>query len=473
MAEDPDIQQKADELLSLARADPNACLSNIIICMYNSCTFLTAFIQDKGEEGWSARVVDDNGDPLLEEADQQKIEETFANAPWLADILMNPGTAMPKRKRRGFSQKGGAPKLPKLAVTGTTVKGISALGFGITGADVSLDKMFQKLLDSTSQADELFTKISMESPGFLKLIYDHPGIPMPGFPAIMIPLPPLVLLAVKVIDSIRLSTALAGEKNTALTVLILLEELLTGQWRQMLLTSLGFISPTGVAAGVILKYIVNAWVLINPELRDDIARDMYKATKSLLIGFLLWAGTTLPPTAVKIPMKLVLKQFTDLVANAEEKIHQLEETASRPLKPIGKKLQFTGVDLDKFKSLTIEDIQNLQSFAQWDLLVCTQEFQDILKSIEQNPILRLLVELLNVPTLPEDTYKICHTDKFISLEERIEEAFTPIIVDDPTAEEGGQKGGGNGASKRYRKTRGRRGLKARGGRATRKASIWH
>jgi hypothetical protein len=140
------------------------------------------------------------------------------------------------------------------------------------------------------------------------------------------------------------------------------------------------------------------------------------------------------------------------------------------------------MDLSKIKSLTIEDIQNLQSFAQWDLLVCTKEFQDILKSIEQNPILRLIVELLNVPTMPADKYRVCGPEPYPSLEDKIQEALTPQVVntedglDDPGQVGGGTGGGGESKatlirSRRYKKSR-RAAGRGRRGRATRKASIW-
>ena len=116
-----------------------------------------------------------------------------------------------------------------------------------------------------------------------------------------VPRKPVVMLLVALIDSFRISAALAGYKNSLLTLLVLFQELVTGQWRQMIMTAVGLISPMGVAVGVVGKYIINAWMLINPTLRDELLRDMYKGSKSFLIGFLLWATSNLPPAVVKIP----------------------------------------------------------------------------------------------------------------------------------------------------------------------------
>jgi hypothetical protein len=235
------------------------------------------------------------------------------------------------------------------------------------------------------------------------------------------------------LDSFRLSRALSGHKDISLTLVVLLEELVTGQWRQMLLTAAGFISPSGVAIGVIGKFIVNAWVLINPNIRTSLVKDMYKGSKSMFIGFILWCATVLPPEIIKNRLKESIDKARELVGTFDEKIKKLEEQGSVALKPLGKKMVFKGVSLDELKKITIEDIQNLQSLAQWPLLICTKEYQDIQGPLEKDPFFRVLFELIGIPTLPDDKFEVCRSNRFKSIEQVIAESLDPAdaIVDDP------------------------------------------
>jgi hypothetical protein len=162
------------------------------------------------------------------------------------------------------------------------------------------------------------------------------------------------------LDSFRLSRALIGEKDVSLTLIVLFEELLTGQWRQMILTAAGLLSPSGVAMSVMGKYIVNTWSLIDGNVRTDIVKTFFKGGKSLFIGFMLWCITTLPPQSYK----------------------------------------------DSYKK-KIDEFKDIQQKAQNPAFVCTPAVGEIIKSIEDDPFFRLLMEMLNVPVVKEDRLKAC------------------------------------------------------------------
>jgi hypothetical protein len=183
-----------------------------------------------------------------------------------------------------------------------------------------------------------------------------------GAPYVTVPLPrrPFLLFLMTLLDSFRLSRALIGEKDVSLTLIVLFEELLTGQWRQMILTAAGLLSPSGVAMGVIGKYIVNTWSLIDGNVRTDIVKTFFKGGKSLFIGFMLWCITTLPPQSYK----------------------------------------------DSYKK-KIDEFKDLQQKAQNPAFVCTPAVGEIIKSIEDDPFFRLLMEMLNVPVVKEDRLKAC------------------------------------------------------------------
>jgi hypothetical protein len=243
----------------------------------------------------------------------------------------------------------------------------------------------------------------------------------------------IIYFLIMLLDSIRLSRALSGHKDISLTLVVLLEELVTGQWRQMLLTAAGFISPSGVAIGVIGKFMVNAWVLINPTIRTSLVKDMFKGSKSLLIGFILWCVSVLPPESVRNMLKTRIDEARAMVATFDEKITALEEQGSVSLKPLGKKIEFKAISLDNLTRITMEDIQNLQALAQWPMLICTKEYQDIQGPLEKDPFFRIMFELLNIPVLPDDKFEVCRSNQYKPIQEVIAEGLDPAdaLVDDP------------------------------------------
>jgi hypothetical protein len=420
-----ELDTRVNNLKEVIRKTPYDLLQErVYTCTANSCLLLTAYKHKKGAKGWSRLLVDDDGQPMLTYKQQEMLEQAFEKAPWISEALQSE-----EEEENQWEMVGGAP-LPKLSSGGMIVKNLTP--FLPNADDLSLDKMLNAFLKKSDEMDEFWGRFAYNSPGFSKLLNTYVDIPKVPFP---VPARPLVSFLVLLVDSIRLSVGLAGYNSAALSFLVLLEELVTGQWRQMLLTSLAFISPTGMAAGVILKYIVNAWTLINPELRDQIFKDMLKGGKSLFVGFLLWAAANLPPQVVKNQIEAAIAKARQMVEGVDSKVKELEEKSSAALKPLGKKIQFTGLNLDRLTKISLQDIQNLQALAQWDLLVCSSEFQSIVKLITKEPILRFIIELFNIPTLPEDTYKLCGPQPYPTVAEKMKVAFQPQVVDtgEPTA----------------------------------------
>jgi hypothetical protein len=207
----------------------------------------------------------------------------------------------------------------------------------------------------------------------------------------------------------------------ALTLLVFIEELVTGQWRQMILTGLGFISPSGVAAGVFFKYIVNAWMLLNPGLRTQIATDLFRSSKSLLIGGVLWAASTLPPAAVQEQTKEQLEKLVKFIEDNRENLQKIVKGSERVLK---RKVR---TDIDSLADVTLDDIQALQELALLQPLVCSKEFRDIVKGGEVDPFMRLLFELLGVPVVDKDVVEVCGASPPVPLGDLVVAAAVPAM----------------------------------------------
>jgi hypothetical protein len=410
----------------IRKTPPSELKERVYICMANGCILLTAYKRTKGEKGWSSKLHDEFGKPMLTTQEQETVESSFAKAPWILDMLeSSPDLEKPAQK----VQKGGfAMKVPSLKIPGSQFLEDSS-GFTLTGQDVSMDALFDKFLKKSEEMDQFWGRFAYESPGFIKMINKD----IPIYKDIKINGQPIASLLVLILDSIRLSYGLAGQKTQVLTTLVLLEEVLTGQWRQMLLTAVGFLSPTGMAVGVLFKYLVNAWTLINPDLRTQIVKDSYKGTKSVLIGFLLWAFSAFSPSFIREKVEAIFARVREKVEGFEQKIKSLEESGSAKLASQGKQVRIRGVDLTQFKTLSMVDIQNLQALATWDVFVCSSEFQEIVAPLEASPIFRLILELMNIPTTPADKYAACGDAPYKSISDEVSESLKPTIEDTPEA----------------------------------------
>jgi hypothetical protein len=149
----------------------------------------------------------------------------------------------------------------------------------------------------------------------------------------------------------------------------------------------------------------------------------------------------------------------------DDKVKELEEQGSKALQPVGKQLKLGRLNLDAITKISLADIQNIQALAQWDLIMCTSEFQEIMEPLSQEPIFRLIMELLSIPTLPEDKYKVCGAEPYPSVADRVKEVLTPTIID--ANQEGGMFTGMFIEEKKKRKQR-KRSSRSRSRRKSRK-----
>ena len=432
---DPETNKRVEDLKTSIREDAEL-PTTIYTCMANICQLLRAFRKSDGKPGWSAMLLDGNDEPMLELEDQQKLEEAFANAPWLRKLLNMP---MPKGQK---AQKGGQLDLPKIAPGDPKFLSDMKESGGWKGTDLSFQSFIEKGIQKTQSLDEFWSNFARNTTGATKFLDSDQIFTIPWNPPIIIPISRrfITLVLTTMIDSLRTAGALTGQKNTFLTVLILLEELITGQWRQMLMTAIGLFSPTGVAISVIFKYIINAWLLIPSQTRDNILYDVFDAGQGFFMGFLLWAAATLPPNVVKLPIEAAFASWNAIIDKLEGDIHRLEAKANEQLRVAGKEIKFSKLDLTAIKGINFSTISNLQNVLKWPLLVCNEEFKAIMDALNNEPILYLLVEMMGAPTTDQKRFRICGTTTMRPLGDVVAETLTPDIVDAEGTEESAPEG---------------------------------
>ena len=409
-----DIDASAEELKQLIRSSAGSLEETCFLSWSGLCSLLTAYLRAEGAPGWSAQIVSkETGMPLFDSQQQAQLESSFAQAPWLLPVLqMQP-------PRSSGQQRGGAMQLQLPKVQSQFLQDISPTPF-----DISLDRGFEGFLQATQRAEDFLEQFREETPGVAKLI--RTDVPIGAVP---VPLQAIVSLLFSLIDAIRLSAAYFGSRTIPLLLLSLLKEFVLGEWRQMIFTALGFLSPSGVAAGILAKYVLNAWLFVSPTDRTDILKTLFRGYKSALAGFFLWASVTFTPNLMKLGVENALERIRLMVENIEEKKSALEAQGSQALAPFGKKLVFPQFDVGAIRRLSLADVQTLQALAEWTPMQCSKEFRAIVDPLVANPGLRLVLEMFNIPTDTELLMEMCPGGPK-PLAETVKEMMTPAVVDD-------------------------------------------
>jgi hypothetical protein len=186
-----------------------------------------------------------------------------------------------------------------------------------------------------------------------------------------------------VLHIVRLVTSDIAIIRKVLSVVLAILELLRGDWKTSLLAFAGFFGSGLVYTGFVYKIFLEIFYMISPPLQNDIVFGAYRVTKSIIIGLLL---NIFKITATyKIRMQAI-KLFERLMAKEEEIDAVLEE------KGFLKRGYMNPDDPQEGVHEYIED-------ATWN---CSSEFQDAIKIAKENSIMRVVLQLCNIPTSEDD-----------------------------------------------------------------------
>jgi len=289
---------KADEVKKILKETPPDQLQDSVLTFLSYMSaFLTAFVEHNGAEGWSAFVMNERGS-ILDSSQQKKMEKSLAACPWLLPYL-----------KGDTSYKGGGQA---------------------DAEDAEMEENLRYLLQMINDG-----KAQIKQLGLVKLI--HSDIPIPPNPympmGLNIPLAPFFMGLMALIDLFRYNRARLGNKNMLLTLLVFIEEILTEQWHQALLTSLGFFSATGVSMGIVAKYILNVFLLAQPaQERGKFVQASVSMGKSFITGTLAWVLETFTSQSIKDKLSMYADagkgfSFIDIHNKLKDKVSEIVDPA--------------------------------------------------------------------------------------------------------------------------------------------------
>lgn len=382
-----------------------------------SSTFL-GWRHSNNKKGWSRNLVDLSGQPIYTKNQSILIENAMETlGPQIENAIQEGGFA---------GQRGGA-SLKNIKV-GATSELVEVPNL-ISPENISLDLLFNTIMEKVSDFDQTWKDITNQL-GIIKVI-EATDKPIP-FPPGIIPGRSVLPVLTGVIEVLRL--ALGNPKfdlppiRALLSIALGFLDLLRGFWQNGLLSLIGVFGPNLVVFGFLGKVFLNVFSFVSPDLQRQLIKDLYKSGKSMFIGLLLWLFSVFAPKTLQLSINTAFDRIRDMVEQYNEKVESIEEKIQSSVSKAGIIVSFPTVPLTMVPSM--DDIQNLQTMARLPEIYCSKEFEDIIAPILLVPPLRLVLELMNIPTLPQDREEEC-AGKEKPLSDTIADAVTPDIEIDP------------------------------------------
>ena len=407
-----DIEQKINEAYAILHNKNQA--EEIPERLWNALegisSIVLAYKKSNGASGWSEKLVNLDNKPLFTEPERVILENSM----------------------KQFHQEGGAEFSD--VKTGTTSSLVMQTP-RINPEDISIDKIYHTIDTTLNQYDDQWREIA-GSLGIVKAIeaQDYKGVVvLPFVPPIPVPyyiLGKAILPFLNVLlEFIRIAVSnTVWDVPTArvlLSIAVAILDLLRGEWKNAVLTLLGTYSSNAAVAGFGLKMVHSAYLFIAPDLQKQLKDTIYRSSKSMTVGFLLWSFTCFAPDFVRFAADQSFEKLRGIVAGMNDKIQAAEDQAQGVAEAAGVKVTFPKIPLTMVPSM--DDIQNLQTIARVPEVYCSPEVQDILQPLLLIPPLRLAIELLNIPTVEEDVTSMCKGVDTSSIEKSVVAMATPDI----------------------------------------------
>jgi len=410
-----ELQDKLDEAYKLLNKNAQHIPERLYSALEGFSSMILAWKQAKGQNGWSRALMGPDGNPIFTVQQSKQLEQAVRR--------------FEPQVREVFSQVGGAPDVGDLkSGFGEHVK----VPISINPEDISIDKAYHSIFDTLEQYDEQWKQIAA-SLGTVQAveateisgILPTPVGPIPYF------FPGKAILPILNVFLDLIRVAFGNPMNDVPTMRILLSvvigflELIRGDWQKSVLTLFGVYSSTALVIGLFGKLLRNAWLFMAPDLQRQLRDDIFKSSKSVFVGFLLWSFSIFSPKLIRIAVNNSFEQMRTLVENFNQKAQQVQDKAQAAVGAAGISVSFPKIPLDVVPNM--DDIQNLQTIAKIPAVYCSPEFQKILEPVLLVPPLRLIVELLNIPTIEEDKKAACAAVKPGGLANSVADLVTPEV----------------------------------------------
>lgn len=352
-------------------------------------------------------------------SDMMQRAENAPNSPRFAEILF-PHTAVPlftknqaKKLEDAWPLKGqiGGDFPPSLKNLSAGPKALgTAVGAVLNNPELaSIDDKFDKITGSLDSWDEAITDAAKQ--------YGLPALeavaPDPKFLLPLGPIPIPVIIPARlvlptfnaILELVRVATTLLppiqilGKPTTLLMVFL---DLARGNLYHAIFSMVGIWGKYPMYAGILLKILRDAYMLIAPDIRTDLRSAIYRSGKSMTIGWIIWLFAVVAPDIVRRPIVNLLDKVRVMIETYNNAATKAEVQATAALKGFG------SVEIPKMPSSripTIGDLYILQEYVHNPNIYCHPEIAPLLEELRSIPPMALFLDLFNIPKAGSREYE--------------------------------------------------------------------
>jgi len=363
-------------------------------------TVLSSILLTQGQPGWHVEVNKVLGSNVLNESNAATLQP-------VVDFINKLADASPKQNVREAlpsQQSGGAPKK-----------------YGNQWAGIGIDDAYGIVVDKVKGVNYVTRQFAKES-GILRMEIDSdtkedwhpfkpfeatintislPFLPFLGTALAQIPVPfrLIVYLGHSFLSLLRIMTSRPGKDQPTMrkvfSIALAAVDLLRGNWKGSLLSLAGYFGQNQMYMGITLKMFLNIFSYISPKLQEAVAWNLLKLTKSAIIGFLL---KLFQITATKPVRDKVIELFTEL-AQRKNCLDLVLTKAGLPRRAPNTSPMGAGE--------AMAQMGRVQDFAQDEARNCSDEFRKVIAVARDSIILKLILQLMNVPVTEDNLDENC------------------------------------------------------------------
>lgn len=281
--------------------------------------------------------------------------------------------------------------------------------------------------------------------------------PYPPYLPIAIPIPgnAILVLINAYLEACRLLVSNnffdIGILRKILSFVLALYDILRGNWRDGILSFMGFFGQSWMIYGMIGKTARWVYNFISPDIQSRLESDIFMASKSMILGSWLWFVSVVSPSFIRTTVNDLIEQSKKPLEEINKELEIVEKSAQQVGSQYGLQVQFPRIPLDKIPSF--EDIQNLQAILRQPEFYCLDVIKPKIQMLAEQPAFRIVLEMLSIPYKPMDVAEVCK-DIPSSVTDVVKTFVTPTVIQEPQ-----QQGGKKARKTRRKKKQSRRRLR--------------
>jgi hypothetical protein len=393
--------------------------------------FPTKEEQDIVEEFFNG--AEDNGDGVQGEEDKNNdINQSGGMGDKNNDINQSGGMG---DKNNDINQSGGMGDKTPIDKTPIDKTLIELAKEHIDPQKISLDLAYRRTTDYMDSMDATMKDLARQI-GIIKFQDSIPPIPLEPFGIpYELSARTIIPLVTGLVELIRVFATFgpgsADFMRVPLSFMSAMIDLGRGDWKKAVLSMFGVLGRFPAALGIFLKLVRDLFLFVSPDLSTEMRDLFYKSTKSFFAGVMFWSFSTFAPEPLFLLVKGSFDQISDIIRTLNEKVDQAEETMLSQLPETVKKCY--NIKFRRIPEGIIPEFDNLEAlqaaFAAPEIY-CNPVIRKQIDKLTFIPPVRLMLELLNIPTLPEDFEERCAgvVGSDASMEDAIINAMKPIVI---------------------------------------------